>query len=365
MNVDIFTNLMAMSSKFNLEAMPTASMLTKRSMPYQANGLAQARRQAKQAELFRLRDSLLGRLCAKLKLLSRESRRSALAQFSHSQRLSLEEWMLRRKHVPAERKAVPAPRKRRSMKPVKALHPMRGVVEVTQRGKRSFYALACVGMLRLSSRKSGDQQTALRHRRALEAAATQLRGLLDKSFPACTEDLCHQAVSSIQEEGSTLPELGLRLQVRLWAQRWVAQSLATPTLEANDVEKLRLGLEVWQKLEDGRKQLHLAGAAGGRGALPTSKEETAWRSLREAFLDVNAKASAPVRSAHLAAAEDQRRLRWQQLEERRKIPSEQMAVADTIRVRHKAASDNSPLSAFPRLLRRLGKVEWRLSAVRR
>lgn len=297
---------------------------------------------------------LLAQLARKLRRLDREQRRVVLEQrFSQEQRLALERWMLThwdeqapvtsrsacadkgqgfkscarrpplfeeqwavsrrkpgrsatKKTLLSARKVVPHQRTQKV--PCSGDKEDRGVISATspRTGATSFFALAYLGMLRLTSRKSLDREVALRHRQVLCAViqrATALAGVPELNLPRAIKEV-------LPQHHVTPAELGLRLAVRIWVQRWVSQALSTPVISVVKEADLHQGLSAWSRLNSARQALQDAErhAGGGRGAPPSMEETSAWRALKEVFLDVEEKAgkSRSEREAVLAKAEVER-----------------------------------------------------------
>eukprot|EP00933_Yihiella_yeosuensis_P006004 TRINITY_DN11062_c6_g1_i1.p1 TRINITY_DN11062_c6_g1~~TRINITY_DN11062_c6_g1_i1.p1 ORF type:complete len:532 (+),score=70.14 TRINITY_DN11062_c6_g1_i1:102-1697(+) len=308
------------------------------------------------------RDELLGRLCTVLRLLGPDGRREVLEQkFSELERQTLEQWMLKqgKRSGSASRvkgscldastrcssRAADAEKLQRLHQTASArrMQEARGVVSQASRstGKHSFYALACLGMIRLSSRKSQDRNTAILHRKALIEIVGRTRVLQTESLEAenMLEIHLRQAISEVLPSfGLDAQGLGLRVSVRLSAHRWVDQPLATPSFPATDEASLERALKIWRRLHDSRKALFLAeqGDSFSRSAPPGDKERCAWHALRRAFLDVEADAGLDrsVRWKRLESCEQVRAVRWQRtsLASRKKKRSIEVAARRATRL---------------------------------
>lgn len=360
---------------------------------------------------------LLAQLARKLRRLDREQRRVVLEQrFSQEQRLALERWMLThcdeqapvtsrsacankrqgskscarrppffeeqwavsrrkpgcsgtKKTLLSARKIVPHQRTQKEV-PCPGDKEDRGVISATspRTSATSFFALAYLGMLRLTSRRSLDREVALRHREVLCAViqrATALAGVPELNLPRAIKEV-------LPQHHVTPAELGLRLAVRIWAQRWVSQALSTPVISVVKEADLHQGLSAWSRLNSARQALQVAerNARGGRGAPPSMEETSAWRALKEVFLDVEEKAgkSRSEREAVLAKAEAERatyreRLaetwnRQRMLQEDRAAARQKGAEAATARKQARRASKEAEHIA--QLLKHLAVAEGHL-----
>lgn len=285
--------------------------------------------------LAQRREGVLRRLCAHLRQLGRDRRHAVLQQcFSQAQRLALERWMLSQrskacgnlsnKPVPA----LPLPRVLEQLRPegrasdrrlpcsrarpagVQAARRAkgqrdRGLVSLISKktGSCSFYALAHVGMARLSSRKTCDRGVALRHHEALTALRRHIT-----AHAGPFECRFREALAAVlPQRGLTPAGLGLRLAVRLCVHRWIGPPLSTPAFAVSKEVCLERGLRACRRLHEAREALLEAegGASCPRRGPPTPQESQAWMALREVFLDIQEEAGLdrPTRMARLTRAE--------------------------------------------------------------
>lgn len=269
---------------------------------------------------LRLRDAVLGRIVQELSLLSLEARRKVLQQsFSQAQRVALEQWML--SHRTPRKTSLRRPCARckaaeaRTTKPWGApkaksaagLLKIKGVVSSRSSGQSSYYAVACLGMLRFTSRKTRDLWSAVGYYedliRLLQRVRSWTWGSLEERL------LC-----AVTEALPSMKAMDLHLAVRFRLQRWVAQPLSSPTFVATNQVSLRRGLHAWRRLHTAREALRSTERAGP----PSLSEERSWQILRSTFLDVEVEAgmSRQLREERLAQAEQSRAAHRQRLLER-------------------------------------------------
>ncbi|CAK9014664.1 unnamed protein product [Durusdinium trenchii] len=263
---------------------------------------------------LRRRDGLLSRIVRELSLLSPEARRQALQSFSQPQRVALEQWMLRHRcqrtlvrrcRVKKKTQALRIKSSRRSEGLAKGSK-MKGVVSGSTPTQRYFYAVACLGMLRFTSRKSHDLWTAVSYRKELLRLVQRVRSLWGS--------MEERMLCAVTEALPFMKALDLRLAVRFRLGRWVAQPLSTPTFVATNQVSLRCALYAWRRLHRAREALRATERAGP----PSLREERSWLALRNTLLDVEAEAGMPrdVREVRLARAEQSRASHRQKLLER-------------------------------------------------
>ncbi|CAJ1446453.1 unnamed protein product [Effrenium voratum] len=138
----------------------------------------------------RCRDELLSGIFRELCELGPACRRQVLQQhFSQGQRAALEQWMLRRRSTPKPRGRKRKPKgcqvsKWKSCRPARKQDPrgalqLKGVVCTTNptSGKQSFYAVAYLGILRFTSRKTQDLWEVTWYREALLCLVHRVRDL--------------------------------------------------------------------------------------------------------------------------------------------------------------------------------------------
>eukprot|EP00928_Gymnodinium_smaydae_P071058 TRINITY_DN5473_c0_g1_i1.p1 TRINITY_DN5473_c0_g1~~TRINITY_DN5473_c0_g1_i1.p1 ORF type:complete len:665 (+),score=133.66 TRINITY_DN5473_c0_g1_i1:283-2277(+) len=167
----------------------------------------------------------------------------------------------------------------------------KGVISSPSSGTRYFYALASLGMLRLSSRRLRDAAAAARHREVLAAILARVAEASKAGEPMV--EAAREAIRSVPAQHGVGPaDLGLRLCVSFWAHRWIGLPLTTPSFSAACPASLEAGLSAWRRLWAARESLQKAAAAAGggggtsRGAPPAPEEFAAWEALRDVFLDV-------------------------------------------------------------------------------
>lgn len=298
---------------------------------------------------LRLRDGLLGQLVRELSLLSSEARRKVLQQcFSQAQRVTLEQWMLRHRRVVSPQKTA-APRRKKRCQKFKVHRSLRssipgskikGVISAT--AQRAFYAVACLGMLRFTSRKTRDLWTAVGYRE-------DLTRLVHRVESWRTGSLEERLLCAVTEALPSMRALDLHLEVRFRLQRWVAQPLSTPSFVATNQASLRRGLHAWRRLYTAREALRAAERAGP----PSLREERSWMVLRNTFLDVESEAGLcrELREKRLAEMERSRAGHRQKLLER--WNRQQMAHEDHLG----KAARNRERAFFLRGARLLSKLD--------
>lgn len=217
-------------------------------------------------------------------------------------------------------------------------------------GAQSYYAVACSGMLRLTSRKTRDLWTALYHREALRRLVqrmAELSGPLEVTLP-----------TAVMEALPSMIELRLRLTVRFRAERWVAQPLGSPTYVGTTQAGLHQAVSSWRRLHAAREALRASSSFG-----PASPEEhQSWLNLRNTFLDVEAEAgmSRELRDKRLAQAEQAHAAQRRKVAER--WNRKQMAREDDLEVGRRAAMSPLPCALRARrLLSELAVAEKGLS----
>lgn len=377
--------------------------------------------------LARRRDELLGDLCDQVGGLSPEGRRNVLQQcFTESQRLALEQWMLkrdmhgrsgfaraaavgnaakiRRPHLSTACSSVrlsstgaPARDSQKCAVPrlehkldlaqrcwnssILEQHHERDGCDGSQvrglvcqvslaTGSCSFYALACIGMARLTSRKCRDRCVALKHRTALAAICSHAVARVGPF-----EERLNNAIAEVLPALNLNPEkLGLRLSVRLSVCRWVGAPLASPLFKASDAAGLERGLQAWRRLHDAREALFAIAATAARESLcrgpPTLEERMAWFRLRDAFLDIEVEAGLDrtARTARLLQAERVRAAHRDALTERwnqKRMACEEHAQRQAAAVkqdisRRSTVGATRVAARVVRLLSKLTSVEDRL-----
>lgn len=268
---------------------------------------------------LRLRDAVLSRIVQELSLLSLEARRKVLQQsFSQAQRVALEQWMLRhrtRQKTSLQRcarchkdkaRATKRPWGAPKAKSAAGLLKIKGVVSTRSSGQSSYYAVACLGMLRFTSRKTRDLWTAVGYHEDLIRLLQRVR--------SWTGSLEERLLCAVTEALPSMKAMDLHLAVRFRLQRWVAQPLSSPTFVATNQVSLRRGLHAWRRLHTAREALRAAERAGP----PSLSEERSWQFLRSTFLDVEVEAgmSRQLREDRLAQAEQSRAAHRQRLLER-------------------------------------------------
>jgi len=277
----------------------------------------------------------------------------------------------------------------------KESHRERGVICHVSRttGVRYYYAVVSVGMARLTSRKSRDQEAAVQRHGVL--VAIRRHAVARPSSAPPEERLRMALVEVLAAHRLDAVTLGLRLSVSLWAYRWIGLPLTTPSFSAAGA-CLERGLIAWRWLRDARKRLIVAerdGTPTCRGP-PAPREREAWVALRETFLDVEAEAgfdrsqrAARMKRAELARSQHHARLfeRWNRRQQIIRCRTERAAaraaersaqrfardaarraaksaVAERRLQKRAAAAEARDEKAIERLLAGLARIEERLRA---